>query len=262
MHNQSTDAARPGDHAHKKPSHAPIAGALAASILFAGLLPPLHAHISNLPETTSQHLSPIASSAGTKKAAKAAGVMRQLAENAEATPIAPAVLYFGLLPGRAADQTEATAQRIAPVAQVAVGDSAGTAAVPADDDVSKSGDPEAIDEARRFTETWARVWSERDVEHYIGAYGKDFAPDKGLSRSAWEQSRRQKIEGRKSISVAIRDLQIDADGKDRMQVRFLQDYAADNFRETGTPKLLTLAREDGTWRIIGETTENERDTRK
>lgn len=266
MQNQSADAARSGDRAHRKSSRAPIASALTASILFAGLLPPLHAHISSLPDATSQHLSPVASLSGPKKASKPAGLMQELAGKTDVAPIASAVLYFGLAPTRAAEQAETVDQRIAPVAQVGVSESTGTTAAPvaksADGNASNSANPSAIDEARLFTETWAQAWSARDFEHYIDAYSKNFTPEQGLTRGVWEQARRQKIEGRKSISVTIRDLKIDADGKERMRVHFLQDYAADNFHETGTPKLLILAREDGAWRIIGETTENERDARK
>lgn len=242
------------------------ASTLAASILFAGLLPPLHAHLSSQPDAERQHLAPIdrAGAATPKKNDKPAGrLYRQWTSSTTGiTPIAATILYFDILPANGTEQAKETAQRIAPVAQIEVTGSGEAPAKPAAADATAAPEASAIGEARALAESWARAWSERDVEHYLGTYGKGFTPDNGVSREAWEQSRRQKIEGRKSISVSIRDLKVDADGENRLEVRFLQDYAADNFRETGTPKRLVLAREEGAWRIIGETTDSAQVTRK
>jgi hypothetical protein len=117
--------------------------------------------------------------------------------------------------------------------------------------------PEARDlgEARATLESWARAWSERDVSGYLAHYGTDFKPDRGASRSAWEKSRRQMIARRSHIAVSIADLRLEQVSDKRIVARYLQDYAADTYRETGTPKRLVLERESTGWRIVAETAE-------
>ena len=112
--------------------------------------------------------------------------------------------------------------------------------------------PLATDEARQLVERWARAWSERDVTTYLGLYGEGFAPGKGLSRQAWEKSRRQMIERRSNIQVTVNDLQVDAVSEDQVTARFKQDYAADKYRESAIPKRLVLVREASGWRIVSE----------
>jgi hypothetical protein len=48
----------------------------------------------------------------------------------------------------------------------------------------------------------------------------------GKSRKAWEDERRARIAGKKSITVKLSDIQIAANG-DKATARFRQDYAAD-----------------------------------
>ena len=111
------------------------------------------------------------------------------------------------------------------------------------------------DEIRGLVERWARAWSERDVPTYLALYGNAFAPDKGLSRPAWEKSRRQAIQRRNRIAVTVSDLRLENVAQDRISVRFMQDYSADDYRETAVPKRLLMAREADGWRIVAETSE-------
>jgi ketosteroid isomerase-like protein len=109
-----------------------------------------------------------------------------------------------------------------------------------------------LDEARAAVTGWARAWSDRDVGAYLSFYGTGFVPERGASRAAWEKTRRQMIERRRSISVAINELQLEPLSADRVIANYKQDYAADTYREAGTPKHLVLAREGGAWRIVAE----------
>ena len=129
---------------------------------------------------------------------------------------------------------------LAPVATERVASTA--TAAPAPDDAS----------ARAMVEQWARAWSDRDVAHYLDHYADDFTPDKGLSRNAWESSRRQRLAASRSILVTIRDLRIEPVGEGRVIARFTQDYVADAYRESGTQKMLVLARQSAGWRIVAE----------
>lgn len=107
-------------------------------------------------------------------------------------------------------------------------------------------------EARTLVQQWARAWSDRDVERYLGFYANNFTPDKGVARGAWESSRRKRLQSSLPISVAVRDLRIEAAGGDRAIARFAQDYAAGGYRESGTPKILLLTRHPDGWRIVAE----------
>lgn len=129
---------------------------------------------------------------------------------------------------------------LAPVASERVASAATDA--PAPDDAS----------ARAMVEQWARAWSDRDVAGYLDHYADDFMPDKGLLRTAWESGRRKRLAASHSILVTIRDLRIEPAGEGRVIARFAQDYLADAYRESGTPKMLVLARQSAGWRIIAE----------
>jgi hypothetical protein len=61
------------------------------------------------------------------------------------------------------------------------------------------------------------------------------------------------IERRRSITVNIANLRLEKVSDSRIVARYVQDYAADAYRETGTPKRLVLAREGSSWRIVAET---------
>lgn len=109
-----------------------------------------------------------------------------------------------------------------------------------------------VAQARTLVQQWARAWSDRDVERYLGFYADSFTPDKGVARGAWEANRRKRLQSPLPISVAVRDLRIEAAGGDRAIARFAQDYAAGDYRESGTPKILLLARRTDGWRIVAE----------
>ncbi len=104
-------------------------------------------------------------------------------------------------------------------------------------------------------DAWARAWSERDVGRYLGFYSSEFSPDRGISRGAWENQRRKRLQAPNSINVSIRDLRLEPLKADRMIARFTQDYAADTYSESGTLKMLVLVREAAGWRIAVEALE-------
>ena len=109
-----------------------------------------------------------------------------------------------------------------------------------------------LDDARATIESWARAWSERDVSGYLAHYGDAFTPERGLSRMAWEKTRRQMIERRHHIAVNVAGLQLERVSDSRIVARYVQDYAADAYRETGTAKRMVLEREASGWRIVAE----------
>ena len=111
----------------------------------------------------------------------------------------------------------------------------------------------AISQSEATIGEWARAWSARDAGRYLAFYSAGFLPDHGISRAAWENQRRQRLQAPRSITVAIRDLRLEPVSENRVIARFAQDYAADRYRETGTLKIMLLVREATGWRIAAET---------
>ena len=111
-------------------------------------------------------------------------------------------------------------------------------------------------QAHELVDAWAKAWSARDVERYLGFYATGFVSEKGLARAAWESGRRKRLASQRVISVAVREVKVEAQTADRVTVRFVQDYSADTYRELATPKKLLLVREAGSWRIAAESADS------
>lgn len=96
-------------------------------------------------------------------------------------------------------------------------------------------------------QTWAGAWSLRDVELYLSLYSPAFEPPGGMSREAWAEERRKRIEGRRKIDVTIEAPQVKFNA-DTATVSFRQHYLSDALKDD-TRKVLLLAKEDGKWLI-------------
>ena len=68
---------------------------------------------------------------------------------------------------------------------------------------------------------------------------------------AWERERRERIVGKRSISVQLSDLTIDVQ-KGQATAKFQQAYKANNF-QSNSRKTLTLEERNGKWLIVRET---------
>jgi hypothetical protein len=110
----------------------------------------------------------------------------------------------------------------------------------------------AHDEAIATVRAWAEDWARRDVEAYLAHYAPQFAPDQGVTRAEWEAKRRKRLAAVRKISVVVREPRAVSIDADRVAVRFAQDYSADGYRETATPKTLVLVRADAGWKITAE----------
>lgn len=97
---------------------------------------------------------------------------------------------------------------------------------------------------------WAEAWSRKDMGDYFAAYAKDF--DGGKSRKAWEQERRERITGKRSISVKVSGLKVSVNGN-KASAQFRQEYKADNL-SVSSGKRLDLVRNGGNWVIVKEST--------
>ena len=98
---------------------------------------------------------------------------------------------------------------------------------------------------------WAQAWSKRDVDAYLAHYAKDFKTPGGESRADWENSRRSRISGAKSIQVAVDSAKVTMQGPDRASVSFRQNYQSDKLNSKNR-KTLDLVKADGRWLIREE----------
>ncbi|MBI9088426.1 MAG: L,D-transpeptidase family protein [Desulfobacterium sp.] len=98
-------------------------------------------------------------------------------------------------------------------------------------------------------EAWLAAWSSKDLKAYADFYSPRFFSD-GMNKSRWVARKRRLAKKYNSIKVVGRNFKIDK-GEKRSVVTFLQDYRANNFRETGLKKLV-LIQEEGVWKIYRE----------
>lgn len=99
--------------------------------------------------------------------------------------------------------------------------------------------------------SWARAWSERNVEDYLSHYADDFVPEAGLSRGAWEALRRKRLTGPRFIEVEIQDIRVTPMDGGRVRSAFLQTYRSDTYSDR-TTKVLILEPSGTGWKIARE----------
>ncbi|MFA5938971.1 MAG: tetratricopeptide repeat protein [Sinimarinibacterium sp.] len=104
---------------------------------------------------------------------------------------------------------------------------------------------------QRVIDAWTAAWAKQDLNAYFAAYAETFVPEAGLSRSAWEAQRRDRISKPKRIGVTAKDLQFKAAGENQVQVSFRQSYESDTFADV-TAKAVDMTLTAGGWKIVRE----------
>lgn len=99
---------------------------------------------------------------------------------------------------------------------------------------------------------WASAWSTQDIKGYLGAYSNDFQTPQGLSRKAWSEERRSRIEGKNRISIKIGSPKVTLNG-DSATVKFRQSYKSNTFT-SDSGKTLLMTKQGGKWQIKQERT--------
>jgi len=105
-------------------------------------------------------------------------------------------------------------------------------------------------EVEKAVQNWATAWGDKNLKAYFAAYGRDFDPAGKQGRSAWEEERRARIEGKASISIKITDLQTLVRGNTAL-VKFRQDYRANGIA-ISSRKTLEMVRQGDNWKIVRE----------
>ncbi|MFI0546222.1 MAG: tetratricopeptide repeat protein [Brachymonas sp.] len=112
---------------------------------------------------------------------------------------------------------------------------------------AKNDDEQAVEAAVR---TWARAWAKKDMRGYYAAYGSNFRPADGASRSAWEADRKARIVSKNKIQVEVSNIRVTING-DKATARFRQDYQGDALRISSN-KSLAFSKEGQRWVIARE----------
>jgi len=99
-------------------------------------------------------------------------------------------------------------------------------------------------------EAWRQAWQAKDVPRYLALYAKDFVPENGKSRAAWEADRRAKLGKMGAIQVTLAQLAFSSAGE-TVVVNFEQKYQSSNYSDS-TRKQLEWVREGDAWRIRRE----------
>lgn len=99
-------------------------------------------------------------------------------------------------------------------------------------------------------EAWAKAWAAKDVKGYLAAYAPDFETPGGLTRPAWEQQRKERIEAPKKIEVTVEMKSVKVAGNEATAV-FRQSYRSGAVKSNNT-KTLKLAKVGDKWLIKQE----------
>ena len=111
------------------------------------------------------------------------------------------------------------------------------------------------DEVVQMLNAWAAAWSKKNVDTYLAFYAKDFKTPNGEARAEWEQARRTRIQGPKSISVEADAPKVTMSGDKQASVTFRQRYKSDTL-SANSMKTLVLVKTEAGWRIQQEKVAN------
>ncbi len=150
------------------------------------------------------------------------------------TAPAPAPAAPAAEPPVVAEESFATTAAPAPAAATGEGDAVTTAAT-------------------ALVKSWAEAWASKNVDGYLSYYAADFAAEDGLSRSTWEQQRRERIQRPAHISVKVSKISIARVDATHLRATFSQDYRSD-ITSNHARKALDLADNGGDLKITREYT--------
>lgn len=118
--------------------------------------------------------------------------------------------------------------------------------------------PVVLDKASKEVEAavlaWAKAWAAKDMNTYLGAYGKEFVPPGNQTRAVWEQERKKRILGKSNITLKLENLNVTVNAN-KATVKFHQVYKA-NALAVSSRKTLSLTKQGNDWQITKESTGN------
>jgi ketosteroid isomerase-like protein len=180
----------------------------------------------------------VATAAAPAKATAAPAVVAPATGTVAAAPPAPS-------------KAAAAAPDKATVAQAAPAQT--KAAVPAKAEAAKP-DTADRDAVLAQVHAWSKAWAAQNVNAYLGYYSQQFEPPKGMTRKAWADERRARIEGKGRIRVEVAAPEVVVNGN-TAKVTFRQTYESDRLTARSR-KTLVMVKHDGKWQIKQEISGN------
>ncbi|NYE63340.1 ketosteroid isomerase-like protein [Duganella sp. 1224] len=159
-------------------------------------------------------------------------------------PAAPAPVLAAATPKAVPAQMPVSAPAPTPPAPVAV------AAAPLKPAPAPKPDTSERDAVLAQVHAWAKAWAAQNVDSYLAYYGPQFEPPKGLSRKAWAEERRARIEGKGRIQVEVASPEVTVNGS-TARVTFRQTYESDRLTARSR-KTLVMVKNGGKWQIKQE----------
>lgn len=130
---------------------------------------------------------------------------------------------------------------------------AATTATPspaADPSKPSAGGAAAEAQVAATVQAWAKAWASKDVPGYLAFYAPDFQTPDGLSRAAWQDQRKVRIEKPGKIEIKIKMTSVTVKGNEATAV-FHQDYQSGALKSSNS-KTLAFARIGDRWQIRSE----------
>lgn len=187
-----------------------------------------------------------ASAATTPPAPSASAATRSAAATtpsaAPATPLASVQAAPSKAPQKLAEKKTEKAEKSAP---------GKIAAVETHSPEKKTDVPDESNEIIKTVNAWAKAWSDKNMTAYFAFYASDFQTPRGVKRTTWEKTRRDRIIKPKSIQVEITHPKVTLINPARARVSFRQLYHSDAFKHDSS-KTLEMVKTDGKWQIRQE----------
>ncbi len=109
-----------------------------------------------------------------------------------------------------------------------------------DTQVEPTTDEVEIDRVLQDIEQWRLAWQSQNATAYLSRYISNFQPSNGQSYQAWRKDRQRKLTRPKTISLQIRELELQRLDDQRWQVVFEQVYRSDTYRDVVRKELVLI----------------------
>jgi hypothetical protein len=123
------------------------------------------------------------------------------------------------------------------------------------DDAATSEDDQIELELRNVISSWASAWQSQLDDIYLLHYHPDFQPEAGITREAWEDTRRSRILDPEYIRITLREFSLLEIGPSSAVVNFTLNYTSPGYADR-TRKQIELGLNAQLWQILRETNLN------
>lgn len=106
-------------------------------------------------------------------------------------------------------------------------------------------------EVIKAVNNWAKAWSGKDVNGYLGFYAPSFQTPAGEPRNRWEAARKRRIAKPKKIEVHVEAPKVKFADNGRVAVTFRQNYRSPGLKVVST-KTLIMVKTGDRWLIEQE----------